>query len=54
MKQRQNNPADWIETDSYVTCPDPECGLIMKIKRSQTRILNHDDVSPIHWEKDPE
>lgn len=50
VKQRQNNPADWIETDSHVTCPDPACGLIMKIKRIKARVLNHDDVSPIQWE----
>jgi len=51
-KQRKNNPADWMETDSQVTCPDPACGLIMNINRSKTRVLNHDDVSPIKWEKD--
>lgn len=50
-KQRKNNPADWMETDSLVTCPDPACGLIMNIKRDNTRILNHDDVSPIKWKK---
>jgi len=52
IKQRQNNPADWIETDSHVTCPDPACGLIMKMKRKNPRVLNHDDVSPIQWKKD--
>lgn len=51
-KQRKNNPADWMETDSQVTCPDPVCGLIMNINRSKTRVLNHDDVSPIKWKKD--
>ena len=50
-KQRKNHPADWMETDSQVTCPDPVCGLIMNIKRNQTRVLNHDDVSPIKWDK---
>lgn len=50
-KQRKNNPADWMETDSRVTCPDPECGLIMRINRKKSRILNHDDVSPIKWKK---
>jgi uncharacterized repeat protein (TIGR04076 family) len=53
-KQRKNNPADWMETDSQATCPDPACGLIMNINRSKTRVLNHDDVSPIKWEKDSE
>lgn len=51
-KQRKNHPADWMETDSQVTCPDPACGLIMNIKRSNTRVLNHNDVSAIKMKKD--
>ena len=50
-KQRINHPADWMETDSRVICPDPACGLIMRIDRSGERTLNHDDVSPIPWER---
>ena len=46
-KQRQNHPADWMETDARVICPDPACKLIMKIERTGKRVLNHDDVSPI-------
>ena len=46
-KQRKNHPADWMETDARVICPDPECKLVMRIDRSGQRILNHDDVSPI-------
>lgn len=49
-KQRHNHPADWIETDSRVTCPDPACGLIMRIDRLPATLLRHDDVSPIPWE----
>ena len=49
-KQRQNAPADWMETDSRVVCPDPACRLIMRIDRTGSRILKHDDVSPIAWE----
>ena len=48
-KQRLNHPADWMETDSRVVCPDPACRLIMRIDRANTRVLNHDDVSPIAW-----
>jgi uncharacterized repeat protein (TIGR04076 family) len=44
-KQRHNHPADWMETDAQVTCPDPACGLIMRIERTGTRVLRHDDVS---------
>ncbi|MBO3697932.1 TIGR04076 family protein [Roseivirga sp. E12] len=49
-KQRKNNPADWMETDARVICPDPECKLVMRIDREAPRVLNHDDVSPINWE----
>ena len=48
-KQRSNHPADWMETDSKVICPDPACKLVMRIDRVQKRVLNHDDVSPIEW-----
>ena len=48
-KQRMNHPADWIETDSRVICPDPACKLVMRIDRIEKRVLNHDDVSPIEW-----
>lgn len=44
-KQRHNHPADWMETDAFVTCPDPACGLIMKIERVGERTVRHDDVS---------
>jgi uncharacterized repeat protein (TIGR04076 family) len=49
-KQRRNHPADWIETDARVTCPDPACRLIMRVDRLGRRTLRHDDVSPIAWE----
>ena len=50
-KQRRNHPADWMETDSRVSCPDPACRLIMRIDRVSTRALHHDEVSAIPWEK---
>jgi uncharacterized repeat protein (TIGR04076 family) len=50
-KQRRNHPADWIETDSRVSCPDPACGLIMRIDRTGQRRFHHDDVSPIPWDQ---
>ena len=49
-KQRKNHPADWMETDTHVVCPDPACRLIMRIDRIGDRTLYHDDVSPIPWE----
>ena len=53
-KQRRNHPADWMETDARVVCPDPACRLIMRIDRIGERTLKHDDVSPIPWEGRPE
>jgi uncharacterized repeat protein (TIGR04076 family) len=47
IKQRKNHPADWIETDSEVTCPDPACKLIMEIKRKELSEFKHNDVSSI-------
>lgn len=50
-KQRQNHPADWLETDARVICPDPACKLTMRIDRIGRRTLYHDEVSPIPWEE---
>ena len=50
-KQRQNHPADWMETDSRVVCPDPACRLIMRIDRTGKQVVQHDEVSPIPWEQ---
>ncbi len=50
-KQRRSHAADWMETDTRVTCPDPACRLIMRIDRVATRTVRHDDVSPIPWEQ---
>jgi uncharacterized repeat protein (TIGR04076 family) len=50
-KQRQNQPADWMETDTRVVCPDPACRLIMRIDRVGRRSLHHDEVSALAWEE---
>lgn len=49
-KQRMNRPADWMETDSLCTCPDPACGLIMRINREKVTTFRHDDVSALPWD----
>jgi uncharacterized repeat protein (TIGR04076 family) len=51
-KQRQSHAADWMETDTRVTCPDPACRLIMRIDRIGERHLAHGEVSPIPWKSD--
>ncbi len=50
-KQRLLHPADWMATDNRTLCPDPACGLTLRIDRLTKRILKHDDVSPISWEE---
>ena len=49
-KQRHLHAADWMETDTRALCPDPGCGLTMRVDRLNSRVLKHDDVSPIPWE----
>jgi uncharacterized repeat protein (TIGR04076 family) len=49
-KQRLNRPADWMETDAVCTCPDPACGLLMRIQRERLTTFRHDDVSATPWE----
>src|SRR5262245_19867370 len=46
-KQRRLHPNDWMETDSHVVCPDPLCGVVMRIDRIGRRTLQHDDVSAL-------
>ncbi len=46
-QQRQNHPADWMETDARVVCPDPACRLVMRIDRLGRRVLRHSEVSAV-------
>lgn len=50
-KQRMNQPADWMETDTICTCPDPACELKMRINRDRVRTFKHDDVSALPWDE---
>src|SRR5207237_93466 len=47
-KQRPLQPNDWMTTDTRVTCPDPECGTIMRIDRTARREVSHADTSALH------
>jgi uncharacterized repeat protein (TIGR04076 family) len=51
-KQRPLHPNDWMATDSRVHCPDPLCGVIMLIERTERRVLHHDDVSAVPLRED--
>ncbi len=46
-KQRSGHPADWMETDARLVCPDPACRLVMRIERGDRRRFRHDEVSAI-------
>jgi uncharacterized repeat protein (TIGR04076 family) len=46
-KQRPLQPADWMQTDSRVVCPDPLCGVVMRIERIGARQVRHADVSAV-------
>ena len=48
-KQRPNRLSDWMETDERVVCPDPECGVVLRIDREAERAFKHDEVSPYPW-----
>jgi uncharacterized repeat protein (TIGR04076 family) len=46
-KQRPLHPNDWMSTDARVVCPDPLCGVVMRIDRLGPRTLRHSDVSAV-------
>jgi uncharacterized repeat protein (TIGR04076 family) len=49
-KQRPLQSNDWMSTDTRVVCPDPLCGTVMRIDRTERRLLHHDDVSAVPLE----
>ena len=40
-KQRPLQTADWMATDEYVACPDPNCGARFRISRTGVRTMSH-------------
>jgi len=44
-KQRLLEENDWMEKDMLVACPDPEEQLIMRIERTNRRIMNSDNLT---------
>lgn len=46
-KQRPTHPNDWMSTDARVVCPDPLCGVVMRIERTEQQTFHHGDVSAV-------
>lgn len=44
-KQRELNADDWLARDSLVVCPDPEERLIMRVERTQKRVMDSDELT---------
>lgn len=47
-KQRETEHYDWMSTDHYIACPDPNCGGLFKIVRlKEKRKFFHHEVSKV-------
>lgn len=44
-KQRELHPNDWMLSDSFIACPDPNCGAKFKISRTDTQEFSHEDCT---------
>ena len=44
-KQRQLPADDWLETDSLISCPDPDERLVMRIERTRVRTMDAGDLT---------
>jgi uncharacterized repeat protein (TIGR04076 family) len=44
-KERQLDENDWMERDSLVVCPDPDERLIMRIERTNLRVMDSDELT---------
>jgi uncharacterized repeat protein (TIGR04076 family) len=44
-KQRQLPESDWLEQDSFVSCPDPDERVVMRIERIRERTLRTEDLT---------
>ena len=51
VKQRMTDKNDWITTDEYVACPDPNCGALFHITRTGKRVFSHGEVTIVPLEK---
>ncbi len=50
-KQRTVDGNDWMYTDEYIACPDPNCGARFHITRTGKRVFCHSEVTVVPLEK---
>ena len=46
-KQRVKDTNDWMITDAYIACPDPNCGAQFKITRTKIRRQSHGECTVV-------
>lgn len=44
-KQRKQPVGDWLESDSFVACPDPDERVVMRIERIRRRRIPTEDLT---------
>ncbi len=49
-KQRMTDPHDWMSTDAYIACPDPNCGARFRITRVGKRTFSHSETTVVPLE----
>lgn len=50
-KQRMLDANDWMNTDAYIACPDPNCGALFKISRIGIRKFHHSECTVVPLEE---
>lgn len=53
-KQRELHPNDWMLSDAYIACPDPNCGARFHISRVGKRIQSHSVCTVVPLYEDSE
>jgi uncharacterized repeat protein (TIGR04076 family) len=51
-KQRETDKNDWMTTDIDISCPDPNCGALFRIKRVGRKVFRHSEVTVVPLRKE--
>lgn len=46
-KQRPTADNDWMSTDADIACPDPHCGGLFRITRTDRRVFYHSQTTAV-------